>query len=147
VEAPLARDQIRVGVNQGGGPPPGYLWNVWILVLAQSEARKFLTRALYAYLALQVQQLAQEVSPSHAKQLSIDAIEDFHELRDWGGLLYPFNVRVFFGIDAARRAIVVLGVIAKKNDGPTPQGDKIRMRRRWRKYRDGDFGYPIDSDT
>lgn len=51
------------------------------------------------------------------------------------------NVRVFFGIDHTARTLVVLGVIKKQNDGPTPIGDKVRMRRRWRKYLQGDYGH------
>lgn len=50
------------------------------------------------------------------------------------------NIRVFFGVDSASRALIVLGVIKKQNNGPTPLGDKVRMRRRWRNYRAGEYG-------
>jgi len=138
----VSKKQIKVGVNQHGGPPPGFLWNAWILGCSQDEAAKFLNEAQYQHLALQVQALAEEVSPSHSQTCSIDAIEDFFELRDWGGILHPFNVRVFFGIDKDRKAVVVLGVLAKQNNGTTPVGDRLRMRRRWKKYNNGDYGYP-----
>ncbi|HEY1785292.1 MAG TPA: hypothetical protein VGG30_07065 [Pirellulales bacterium] len=50
-------------------------------------------------------------------------------------------MRIFYGVDKQRRQIVVLGLIKKKNNGPTLLGDKVRMRRRWRRYQTGDFGY------
>jgi hypothetical protein len=59
-------------------------------------------------------------------------------------VLRSLNVRVFFGIDHDRRSVVVLGTILKKKDGPTPRGTIITMRRRWRKYLNGDYGYPGD---
>jgi hypothetical protein len=130
---------LKTGVNRGSGPPPGYQWNVWILDRAFREASEFLNEAQYAHLAEQVKALARQSDPTHSDTISLDAIEDFHELRDWGGILYPLNVRIFFGVDKSLRAIVILGVIDKRNNGPTPQGDKIRMRGRWRRYGQGEF--------
>ena len=94
------------------------------------------------HLSSQAKELARQNDPTHSDTLSLAAVEDFHELRDWGGILSGLNVRVFFGVDKKRRMIVVLGVIKKKNNGPTPLGDKVRMRRRWRKYKNGDYGEP-----
>jgi hypothetical protein len=34
---------------------------------------------------------------------------------------------------------VVLGTVVKKNDGPTRTGDKVRMRRRLRRYLNGEY--------
>jgi len=61
-------------------------------------------------------------------------------LRDKGGILGNINLRIFFHVDRVARAVVILGVIKKQNDGPTPFGDKIRMRYRQRKYREGAYG-------
>jgi hypothetical protein len=33
---------VKVGVQRGGGPPPGYRWTVLILDMAYDEAKKFL---------------------------------------------------------------------------------------------------------
>lgn len=73
---------------------------------------------------------------------SVRAIEDFHELRDKGGILGGMNVRVFFYLDKDHDAIVILGAIKKQNDGPTPVGDKKRMARRKRLYLGGGFDIP-----
>jgi len=100
---------------------------------------KFLNDDQYSHLALQFKELARETDPSHAQTADIDAIEDFYELRDKGGVLGGMNVRVFFLLDKQRSTIVVLGGIKKQNDGPTPLGAKIRMRRRARKYRSGEY--------
>ncbi len=66
--------------------------------------------------------------------------EDFHELRDKGGILRNLNVRVFYCVDKTNRAIVAIGVVAKKNDGATTTAVKARIRARIKKYRHGDFG-------
>lgn len=136
----MAEREVKVGVKAGGANPT-YLWTVKILNLAYREAGEFLNRAEYVHMAMQVKALATEVSPSHSQLCSVDVIEDFHELRDWGGPLGGKNVRVFFGLMTASglKDIVVLGAIIKQNNGPTRQGDKIRMRRRWRKYKAGEF--------
>lgn len=136
----MAKRQLRVGVRVGGGPPPGYEWNVWFLNLAYRETSGVFSDAQYRHLALQVQELARHEKPSHPPTLDVDKIEDFYELRDKGGVLGPLNARVFWGLDKEARAIVVIGAIAKQNNGPTPQGDKVRMRRRWRKYKKGEYG-------
>lgn len=142
----MAKKRIKVGVTQRQGPPPGYQWNAWILDIAFNEAMGFLKTEQYGHLRMQVQDLASEDSPSQSPTLSVEKMsgEQFYELRDKGGVLKNLNVRVFFGIDHDRRSIVILGTIHKKNDGPTPRGTIITMRRRWRKYRNGDYGYPRD---
>jgi hypothetical protein len=91
---------------------------------------------------MQLRDLAKHRDPTHSESLSLDKIEDFFELREKGGVLGRLNVRVFFGVDKDNRAIVILGVLKKENNGATPVGDKITMRRRWRKYQAGDYGYP-----
>jgi hypothetical protein len=140
----MARKGIKIGVKEGEGAPPGYQWSVWILDLGFREAVEFLNPAQYSHLTMQFKDLALHDDPTHSQTLSIRDMspEDFYELRDKGGVLGKLNVRVFFGVDKASRAIVVLGGIPKQNDGPTPKGDIIRMRRRWRKYQNGDCGRP-----
>ncbi|MBI1901279.1 MAG: hypothetical protein HYS13_09230 [Planctomycetia bacterium] len=130
--------QLKVGVWAGDGPPPGYRWNVGILDLAFDEVRRFLTEDQYDHIAAQFKELARENDPSHSETASIDKIEDFYELRDKGGVLGKINVRVFFGLD--KGSIIVLGGIKKESEGQTPAGTKITMRRRWRKYKNGDYG-------
>lgn len=131
--------QVKIGVTQGGGPPPGYRWGVDILSEAHHEVMKFLSADQYAHLALQFKDLAGEADPTHSQTASVDAVEDFYELRDKGGILGGMNVRIFFLVDKQKTSIVVLGGIKKQNDGPTPPGAVIRMRRRARKYRNGEY--------
>ena len=126
------RKRLKTGVVQGGGPPPGYSWNVGILDVAYNEAIEMIAAHQYRHLAWQFKELAMQRDPTRSELISLDQIEDFYELRDRGGPLGPLNVRVFFGVDDAGRSIIVLGTIAKKNDGKTRLGDKVRMRRRWR---------------
>ncbi len=140
----MPKKKIRVGAREGQGPPPGSRWNVWFLTLASEEAGKFLSDEQYEHVAMQFRELAGHEDPSHSNTVSVRKLapEDFCELREKGGVLGRINVRGFYGIDDARRSIVVLGAINKKNDGPTPHGTVITIRRRWRKYKDGDFGFP-----
>jgi phage-related protein len=135
----MADKPVKIGVRRGGGPPPGFRWSVQILDLAYNEARGFLTEAQYQHMAAQVRELASESDPTHSQTQSVDAIEDFHELRDTGGILGGLNVRVFF-LDKLNSDMVIIGCVSKQNNGPTPQGDTIRMRRRKRKYLSGDYG-------
>jgi len=134
--------EVKVGVKHGGGPKPHYEWNVLILNRSFVEACDFLDDAQYRHMALQVKELAMQRDPTHSQTVSVEKIEDFYEIRDKGGPLGNLNVRVFFGVEDNGRNIVVLGTIVKKNDGQTRKGDKVRMRRRWRKYRHGDYGKP-----
>lgn len=136
----MGKKQIKVGVREGGGPAPGYKWNVAILDLGFNEVAAFLKKIQYEHIAAQVKELAREDDPSHCSTVSVDQIDDYFELRDKGGVLGKINVRVFFGICKKDRAIVILGGIKKENEGPTPAGTKITMQRRWRKYKNGDYG-------
>jgi len=135
----MGKKNLKVGISVGQGRPPGYQWSVWVLNVAFKEA-EFLRDEQYEHLVLQFQELARQEDPTHSDVVSVRAItpEEFHELRDKGGVLGKLNVRVFFGVDKDARAIVVLGAIKKENDGPTPRGDMIRMRSRWRKYHSGE---------
>ncbi len=135
------RKQIQVGVRKGAGPSPGYEWGVGLLSVLGRES-KFLSREQRKHLAAQVKDLARQEDPTHSDSISLDDVEDFHELRDWGGVLAGLNVRIFFGVDKQNRLIIVLGVFNKKNNGPTPLGVKVRIRQRWRKYLNGDYGAP-----
>lgn len=135
----MERKPIKAGVKQGGGPPPGYLWNIDILDIAYEEAMSFLSAPQYGHLAEQMKDLAGQLDPSHSATQSVDQIENFLELRDKGGILGKLNVRIFFYLDKPKSSIVVLGTINKQNEGPTPLGDKKRMSRRLRKYLAGDY--------
>lgn len=135
---------IKVGVKEGAGEPP-YEWSVGILDRAYDEASDILNDAQYEHMAMQVKELARQDDPTHSDTVDVRKIEDFYEIRDSGGILNGINVRVFFGQDDGERWIIVLGVIKKQNNGKTPQGDKSRMKRRWRKYKKGEFGtLPLD---
>lgn len=136
----MGRKQLKVGVHREAGPPPGFCWSVAIIDIAYSEARKFLDEAQYRHMAGQVKELAAQKDPTHSVAVRVAKIEDFYEVKDKGGILRSLNVRVFFGVDNDAKGLVVLGAISKQNDGATPLGDKVRMRRRWRKYKNGDYG-------
>lgn len=132
----MARKQLKIGVTE----EPPFVWTVEILDVAFREAMEFLDVDQYRHLAEQFRELATQDDPTHSDTISLDKIEDFFELRDWGGILYPHNVRVFFGVDNEQRRIVALGTFEKRNDGPTPKGTVVTMRSRWRRYRLGEFG-------
>lgn len=140
----MPKKRIRVGVRGGQGLPSGYRWNIWFLTLAAEEARSFLSDEQYEHMTMQFRELASQEDPSHSHTVSVRKLtaEEFFELRDKGGVLGKINVRGFYGIDDARRSIVVLGAINKKTDGPTPRGTIITIRRRWRKYKAGEYGFP-----
>lgn len=136
----MGKKQIKIGVRHGGGSEPVYQWDVGILDFGFDEVSKILTREQYDHVAMQVKELARERDPTHPATVSVDAIQDFFELRDKGGVLGNKNIRIFFGVDKGRHAIIILGGISKQNNGPTPGGTRVVMSRRWRKYRNGDYG-------
>lgn len=126
--------EVKIGVREGGGPPPGYQWNVNIFDQAYEEAMSFLNEDQYDHMASQVRELARQEDPTHSLTVDVRPIEDFYEIRDKGGILHKLNVRVFFFVHKSSRTIVVLGTIKKEKEGATPVGDKITMRRRKRLY-------------
>jgi hypothetical protein len=127
---------LKVGVSRGGGPPPGFKWSVSYLDLAGNEARDLLNEAQYAHVVDQLRSVASETTPTKPKTLDVRPIEDHHELRDKGGILGKINLRVYFTLDSGKQVILVLGVVKKEADGPTPNWIKIRMRGRLRHLRD-----------
>jgi hypothetical protein len=135
----VEKKPIKTGILRGEGPPPGYVWNVLIFDLAFREAMSFLNDDQYQHIAMQFKELASENDPSHSCLADVKQIEDFLELRDKGGILGKINVRVYFGLEHNKKNLVVLGCIKKESEGKTPTGDKIRMQRRWRKYKSGEF--------
>lgn len=141
--SPLQPKPLKVGVWARNGGVPDFKRMVIVHDLSHREAMGFLSEAQRRHLALQVQELATEDDPTHSDTVDVRKIEDFYEIRDRGGVLGGLSVRVFFGVDDRNKdnkRIVVLGTIKKQNNGPTPTGDKLRMRRRWRKYLKGDYG-------
>lgn len=128
---------VKVGLKAGGGRPPGYSWGVLILDRAHDEARGFLSDDQYHHMSCQVRELASQDDPTHCTTVDVRPIEDFYEIRDKGGVLGKLNVRVFFLVDKGTRNLVILGAINKQNDGHTPNGDRVRMRVRARRYRGG----------
>ena len=136
----MEQKPIKVGVRHGDGPAPGYRWNVAILDFAFGEVMGFLTHAEYQHIAMQIKELAREDDPSHSQTVSVSKIQDFFELREKGGILGNKNVRIFFGLDKSKQAIVILGGLKKENNGHTPDGTRILVQRRWRKYLKGDYG-------
>jgi hypothetical protein len=136
----MNKSSLKIGVHLGDGAPPGFQWNIGILDFVFDEAMKFLDEGQYSHLAEQFQELAYQADPSRSLTVSVDAIDDFYELRDKGGILGGLNVRVFYCIDKVTRAIIVIGAITKQNDGPTLNAVKIRMRRRFRAYLRGEYG-------
>ena len=128
------RKGLKIGVKEGGGPPPGYQWNVDLLDQAVAEAMSFLTQEQYDHIARQVRELARENDPTRSATVDVRPIEGFYEIRDKGGVLKKINVRVFFCLCRKTRTIAILGAINKKNDGATPQYVKILMEYRTRNY-------------
>jgi hypothetical protein len=131
---------IKVGVQAGAGPLPGYLWSVHYLSSARDEAMGFLNDAQYAHVVDLVRSLAAEPDPTHPVTVTVEAVEDFFELKDKGGVLGKINLRVYFTVSQKEEAIVILAAIKKEMDGQTPNWVKTRVRYRLRKFREGEFG-------
>lgn len=131
---------LKAGLKAGGGPLPGYCWNVAYLSVAREEAMRFLNEEQYAHAVDLVRALASEPDPTHPSTVTVETIEEFFELKDKGGVLGKINLRVYFIIDRSEKLIVILDAIKKEADGQTPTWVKIRVRNRVRRFRAGEFG-------
>jgi hypothetical protein len=131
---------LKVGFIAGTGPHPGYLWHVGYLSVARDEAMDFLSEEQYAHAVDLVKALASEPDPSHPSMVTVEAVDDFFELKDKGGVLGKINLRVYFMIDRQAKVLCILAAIKKEAEGQTPTWVKIRVRNRLRKFRAGEFG-------
>jgi hypothetical protein len=130
---------VKVGVKVGGGPPPGFIWNVSFFGIALDEADQILTSDQKEHAKDLVRELAREEHPTHPRSVSVDQVEDFYEIRDKGGILGKINLRIFFSIEVDYKTILILAVVKKEADGQTPTWMKVRVRNRLRRFRKGDF--------
>ena len=101
----VPRKPVKIGVLQGGGPPPGYLWNIDILDAAFGESASILNQEQRDFIAEQFRELASHEDPTHSRTIDVRPIEDYFEFRDKGGILGRINIRVFFCVDKATRTI------------------------------------------
>ncbi len=137
---------MHVGLTAGAGPALGYTSSVCYLTVARDEAMRFLTEAQYAHVIDLMRALASEEDPRRPKTVEVEAIEDYFELKDKGGVLGNINLRVFFIVEDGRpRTVLVLGAIKKEANGKTPEWAKIKVRNRLRRYRKGEYG-PLRSN-
>ncbi|MFN0131215.1 MAG: hypothetical protein ACKVW3_01580 [Phycisphaerales bacterium] len=118
----------------------GYLWSVFYLTAARDEAMAFLTEEQYAHVTDLMRALAAEADPRRPKTVDVEAVEDWHELKDKGAILGRINLRVYFTVENSRKALLVLGAIKKEADGKMPEWAKIRIRNRLRRFRRGEYG-------
>lgn len=131
---------LKVGLKAGAGPLPGYLWHVGYLSVARDEAAAFLNDEQYAHAVDLVRALASEADPSHPLTVTVEAVDNFFELKDKGGVLGKINLRIYFTFDSEQKTIVILAAIKKEAEGQTPTWVKTRVRHRLRKFHSGEFG-------
>jgi hypothetical protein len=140
----MARKQLKVGVWEGGGPPPGYKYTVLYPDIAFDEAMKILTPDQYSHEAELFKDLAEHDDPTHSTTQRVEAVDEFWELKDKGGILGKINLRCFFYVDKTNSVLLVLGAIKKGNEDQPPKSVRIRMRRRLRKYLNGEWQLPSE---
>ena len=105
----MAKKQIKVGVNEGGGPPPGYLWSVLFLTVAEREAKSDLTLPEYLHVVDHIKALASEKNPTKPVTVSSDDLDGVFELRIKGGPLAKKNMRVFYSVEPEPLIILIVG--------------------------------------
>ena len=135
----MAGESLKVGVWRGDGPPPGYRYTVLIPSVAFEEAMSFLTPDQYEHAKCLMKDLATHDDPTHSVTQRVEAIGGYYELKDKGGVLGKVNLRIFFHVGKSPPVIVILGVINKKNEGQPSNAVKMRIRRRQRKYLNGEW--------
>ena len=138
----MVKSKVVIGVKQGGGAPPGYEWNAWYIESVHKETLVKFGELGRDAMVENVKLLAKTKEPQRSELVDVRDIQDFFEIRDKGSVYGKVNARLFFGLDKTRRVIVILGAAKKQNNGPTPIGDRKRMERRWRKYKNSEFKTP-----
>src|SRR4051812_2575239 len=125
----MEQDQARLWAKAGQDDPP-LLWDLkyWPAAAAETE---FLTPQQYWHEAEQLREAARCEDPCTCETLDIRKFGDgIWELRDKGGCLGKINLRVYFHLDTAHRAIVVLGVLKKEDECQLRQSVVVRIERR-----------------
>lgn len=112
-------------------------WGVIVLDAAYREAIKVLgTGAKYDHAKGLVRELASHLDPTHSESVDVVAVYEFFEIRDWGGILYPVNLRIYLHVDYKNHRIVILCVDDKKSQN-LKIAIKERVERRQRMYQTG----------
>lgn len=114
-----------------GGVREDAPWTPAYLEQSATDARRFLNECQYQHAVQLVLSLCEEDNPSHPSFVNVDAVDEFHELRDKHGVLGKINLRIFFWICKPHRLIVVLGACKKTAEGKTPV--RLVKRFKWRK--------------
>lgn len=134
---------LKRGLRRGGGPPPGYCVDVWLLESAYKEALSAVEEAGVAHLAAQVKEIAKFEHPMASSRVVdvrlLSGYDGLYELRDRGNVFGGANVRLFFGFDDETKELTVLTFAKKQNNGQTPKGVLVRARNRYRKFKEGFF--------
>jgi hypothetical protein len=105
-------------------------WELGYLEAAEKDARRFLTEEQYAHAVQLFDELAYEADPTKSETQDVRKIQEFHELRDKGGVLGKINLRVYFVVVEDRRLILVLAAYKKEDEGQVPSHIVTRVRNR-----------------
>jgi len=127
----MQENELSILGRIGQGPPPGYQWNVLSEDHVLGELRKLTNEHERSHLKDVMEQLASESDPRRSQLCDVKRFKEYFELRDKGGPLGNKNVRVFFMVVDSKRAIIILGVILKQNNGKTPPGAMVGIERRF----------------
>ncbi len=119
-----------------GGSPKSPPRRVDIVVTghARREGREILTPGQYEHVKGIVKRLVDFNNPPEINDLRIEAIENFFELKEKGGMLGRINLRVYFALLRDVGKIVVLKVYKKDEEGRPPRHVIINVQARLRSY-------------
>ena len=107
--------------------------------VVRREARKFLSIGQYVHVTDFVKQLVGFGSRRYDRTMRIEALGDFWELKEKGGVLGRINVRIYFAFVEANNQVILLSAYKKEDDGAAPPHIILRLRNRLRAYHRGDF--------
>ena len=105
------------------------------LRVAAEEARSFLSAVQYAALVDATKCLKDWPSGPLMSGLRISPIDEFHELKEKGGIYGKLNIRVFFAFLKKCRRVYLLGAYKKEAEGQTPRHVVLKMRNRLRELK------------
>lgn len=80
--------------------------------------------------------MAYESDPTKSATQDVRKIQEFHELRDKGGILGKIDLRVYFVVVEERRLILVLATYKKEDEDQVASHIVTRVRNRLRIAKD-----------
>jgi hypothetical protein len=118
--------------------PPGdsNKWAVIVLDAAKKEGHRLLTDTQYEHIVEIVKRLTDFGNAEELRDLDIQPISSFWELREKWGPLGKINLRIYFGTMPEVQELIIAKAYKKEEEGQTPAYVIVSVENRLDTYRE-----------